>query len=132
MGQHESVPVAFFIFSLDSGDVDVEPDMDTASAAIEPQDVSIAEVVDDCGQRYTPTTDGRVTVLVATGEVDRGALEARLRSSHEVAHLQINDQDDFVLGFADAAARWEWEHRWPRWPMWLDRRLHGTERRRYV
>jgi hypothetical protein len=44
---HLAVPVAFFVFSLDSGDVDVEPELGLAAAAIEPPDIALAEVFDD-------------------------------------------------------------------------------------
>jgi hypothetical protein len=126
------VPVVYFVFSLDSGDVNVEPDLTRAAASIDPPDVALAEVFDDTGRRYAASAELFGTVLVDTGEVDRGGLEQRLRSLHERARLEIDETGDFVLSFADAISHWKWDHRWPRWPEWLDRRLHGSERRHYV
>jgi hypothetical protein len=126
------VPVAFFVFFPEDESVDVEPDLVHAAGSIEPLDVALAEVFDDNGRQYAVTAHGQATLLTPTEMIDRSALEQRLRASHELANLGIDDGRDFVLAFADALGQWRSEHRWPRWPKWLDRRLHGNERRRYV
>jgi hypothetical protein len=120
------VTPAFFVFALDDGGtVEVEPTLAKAAAAIEPPDVDIADVVDDTGRRYSPVASGTETALIDSGEVDREDLQRRLLTAARLMSLQIPDDDDIVISMARTLGRRKWDQRWPRWPGWLDRRLHG-------
>lgn len=125
-------PQAFFLFG--DGGLSVEPDVASAAAYKEPVDVANGEndeVFDDTGRRYRFEVVDEATQLEPRDEVDLDALRQRLRDlMDEGAYRSLEGFDpDDPLGAAAAIARWEWEHRWPRWPSWLSRRLHGTRLR---
>jgi hypothetical protein len=61
-----------------------------------------------------------VVRLQPTDELAPDELRARLR-----ADPRAGDVDP--LSFAAAESKWEWEHRWPKRPRWLSRRLHGDD-----
>lgn len=120
----EAVPPVF-VFALDSDDIEVAPSLDGASRCIEPYDVDISEVVDASGRRYRAEAHGLDTVLVDTAEADRAALEARLHRYVAERGINFSASGDYVVAVANALTLQEWESRRPRWPRWLDRRLHG-------
>jgi hypothetical protein len=76
------------------------------------------------------TLDGRVIAarteknnvsLIVTDESGLESLFARLR---EQRHLFESAPED-LRGIANEMLAADWKVRWPRWPSWLDRRLHG-------
>jgi len=69
------------------------------------------------------TYDGRV-LLRDTGRRDPGALGDRL-SAYERRIGRSGGTPD-PLGYANDWLRQEWDRRWPTWPEWLSRRLHGA------
>lgn len=123
-------PRAFLIFG--GSDLQVEPDMAAAAGFMEPADIENGEydtVFDTTGRRYRFWVVGKATKLEATDEIDLEALRLRLRALDdqgafgEIGPLDVSDP----LVVAEALSRWEWEHRWPRRPLWLSRRLHGAQ-----
>lgn len=76
--------------------------------------------------------DGRVLALRAVGDDviltgtegwDLAGLRTRIRDYHGRTNLE-SDQDD-VVAVVNELFRRQWEARLPKWPRWLDRRLHG-------
>lgn len=97
-----------------------------AERSVEPYDVEIAEAIDASGRRYRAEAQGLNTVFVATGEIDRTGLEARLRQYVADRKVDVDRRGDFVVDVANALVQQEWESRFPKRPGWLDRRLHGS------
>lgn len=120
-------PRAFFLFADDG--LTVEPDLLQAAGYMEPIDVTNGEyraVFDDTGRRYRAGVVDGTTHLEPTDEVDLGALQQRLRDIARTGYLSLDGLDaDDPLAVAAAISRHEWAHRWPKWPRWLSRRLHG-------
>jgi len=116
------------------GDLQVEPDRSAAAGFMEPVDIENGEydaVFDNTGRHYRFWVVGKATKLEATDEIDLEALRWRLRTLadqgafRDFGPLEVDDP----LLVAAAVSRWEWEHRWPRRPLWLSRRLHGAQPR---
>ena len=125
-------PRAFLIFG--GPDLRVEPDVATAAGFMEPIDIENGEydaVFDNTGRLYRFGVVGKATRLEATDETDLDSLRCRLRALADQGAFRAMgplDLDD-PLAVAVAVSRWEWEHRWPRRPLWLSRRLHGPHPR---
>lgn len=115
-----------FVLTKD-GDVLVFDSVDGASSYVEAVDVEDGEyesffTVD--GQPLTPKIERDDSVrLIAKGPPDLPGLVERLRGLQERNRFVSNPEDP--PGVANEYFRKEWERRWPRWPGWLDRRLHG-------
>ena len=63
----------------------------------------------------------RVDQILAN-EVDTATLQRLLREYGQLVGQPGIEQDP--VGFANRSWLHAWENRWPRWPGWLDRRLH--------
>jgi hypothetical protein len=125
-------PRAFLIFGGSA--LQVEPDVAAAAGFMEPVDIENGEydaVFDNTRRIYRFWVVGKTTKLEATDETDLESLRRRLRAlADQGAFRAIGPLDvDDPLAVAAAVSRWEWEHRWPRHPLWLSRRLHGTHPR---
>lgn len=122
-------PRAFFLFG--DGGLHVEATIAQAAAYMEPADVQSGEwgrgIFDDLGRRYDVAVVARSTRIESTSVIDLEGLRARLREDPSRDLVGFDAEDP--LGAAVAIARWEWEHRWPMWPRWLSRRLHGVRPR---
>lgn len=70
----------------------------------------------------TGVREGPVSLRV-TGERDEVRLHELLPSSQ--AQTGFTSDVDDPVAVANELMRQEWEHRWPRRPNWLRRRLHG-------
>ncbi|MEP6295717.1 MAG: hypothetical protein ABJ382_00190, partial [Ilumatobacter sp.] len=92
---------------------------------IDVQNGGYEAVFDESGRRYSFHVVDEATHVQPTDELDVDGLRDRLRSTAPAMHsLEGFDLDD-PMAVAAAISRFEWEHRWPRWPKWLSRRLHG-------
>jgi len=107
------------------GDVWVFPTRQRAEAHIEPYDVEQGEYAGAFGLDgtvYALSTAGDQVVLRPQQTRDPAALTRALEQSNR--HSPGGPPLDPVA-LADEELRFQWEHRWPRWPAWLDRRVNG-------
>lgn len=107
------------------GDVWVFPTADRAAARVEPHDVEQGEYAGAYGLDgtvYALSTAGDEVVLRAGQTRDPAALTRALEQSnrHTPGGVPLDP-----LALADGELQFQWEHRWPRWPAWLDRRVNG-------
>jgi len=107
------------------GDVLVFPTAGRAAAHIEPHDVGQGEyagVFGLDGTVHALSTQGDDVVLRATAVRDPAALTRALEQSnrHSTGGAPLDP-----VAIADEELQFQWEHRWPRWPTWLDRRVNG-------
>lgn len=117
---------AFFVVD-EAGTVDVFDSVDRAAGSMEVYDLDCYVIFDDSGRRYKPTADGYRVRLRATDEVDYGDLVRRLTIYAQRRGQRFDTSDPgFPKKFAQSEAKWQWEHRSPKRPRWLDRRLHGN------
>lgn len=81
------------------------------------------------GERLVPhPREKHLVRLEASGEVDTDALISMLSRERDRRGTFSADPDDPLAVAQELAEReqaWRWEHRWPKRPLWLDRRLHG-------
>ena len=121
-----SEPRALFLFG--DGGLNVELSIERAVSSMEPIDVGngvYEAVFDESGRCYDFSVVNETTQLQATDVLDIEGLRDRLRAQGQAMHsLEGVDLDDPMV-IAEAISRLEWERRWPRWPKWLSRRLHG-------
>lgn len=119
----ESQPL--FVVSRD-GDVDLFKSVDLAAAGMESIDVPDGAYVAAYGidgERFEISEDGAAVILRATGAFDLPRMQERLRALAERNGYSGEDPDPRAV--ANEVFANEWRMRWPRWPKWLDRRLHG-------
>lgn len=112
------------------GQMDVERNIVRAAGYMEPIDVENGEfeaVFDESGRRYHFSVVNGATQLQATDEFDLDALKERLREHAPATRSLEGFNPDDPTAAAAAICRFEWEHRWPRRPRWLSRRLHGHQ-----
>jgi hypothetical protein len=125
-GDHRT-PRAFFL--IGDGDVHVEPTLERAAGCMEPIDVRNGEyeaVFDESGRRYDMSVVDEITILIPTNDVDRDELVRLLRQYVPGENLALEPEPfEDPLAVAAAISRREWEHRWPKRPRWLSRRIHG-------
>lgn len=67
--------------------------------------------------------DSVFVALHRTPNVDPVALRQRIQRYLDLTGSDASPDDPQAL--ADDHFRQAWEHRWPKWPKWLDRRIHG-------
>lgn len=78
------------------------------------------------------TVDGRVVDIVIDeddfdlrlSDVDGAKELQQLLGAYSAANPSASSDP---ATFANDAFRWQWQRRWPRWPAWLSRRVHGDE-----
>ena len=117
---------AVFVATRD-GDLEVYADAARAAGHMEVVDVEDGEYasahrVD--GAVLAILVQGKRVELVATGEVAEVGLHALIED--HARRPPSAPGGATPLDVAEAWLVWQWEHRWPRWPAWLDRRLHGS------
>jgi hypothetical protein len=122
-----------FVVWLDSGDIDVAPDLTSAAWAVEEPDLAEAELVDATGQVYKLVVregrpEGAQAPLATTpiGVPSRQDLERRLQRYAAARSLHVPGADDYVIAVANVIAKEQWELSFPRWPRWLHHRIHGV------
>ncbi|SDR89775.1 hypothetical protein SAMN04489717_0946 [Actinopolymorpha singaporensis] len=120
---------AVFVFDRDH-DALVFRSLEHATGYMEAIDVEEGEYValfTETGGIVNATTTAERVVLTVTGERDEADLRARLRDHQRRMRTPepITDPVAFASDYLRREREWEWAHRWPRWPAWLDRRLHG-------
>jgi hypothetical protein len=81
------------------------------------------------GERLLPHPHERHLVrLEPSGEVDTDALTSMLSRERDQRGAFTADPDDpqaVARELSERQQAWRWEHRWPKRPQWLDKRLHG-------
>lgn len=118
---------ALIAFGRDD-DVVVFRSLDEASGRMEAIDVEAGVYValfTDTGIVVHASTDADRVVLTVTDVRDAAGSRARIRGYQRDAGASEPDQDP--LEFARQQLRQEWEQRWPRWPLWLAGKGHGTK-----
>jgi len=79
------------------------------------------------------TADGRKVSIVVrendfelrlTDEADHAGLRRMMREYHARSELG-GPAPESPVAYANNQLLWHWEHRWPKWPGWLSRRIHG-------
>lgn len=98
---------------------------DEAAADLEVNDVEADEYVlfGDDGSVFAASVDGLDVVIRHTEARDPEGLRERLDRYCTMAKIETASDDPVVIGNAILAD--EWNHRWPKRPSWLDRRIHG-------
>lgn len=118
---------AVFVFDRD-GDLNVFPSLKVASGWLEAVDVDGGEYpaafLDD-GSLVELGTAGEEVVLTATATRDLPRLD-RLLSEYQHGVGKPVDGGS-PRDFANDWLRSQWEHRWPKRPVWLAHRLHGNQ-----
>ena len=114
-----------FVFSS-YGAIALFKSVELAAGGIESVDVRDGEYVEVFGidgERFEITADGHTVTLRNTGVLELARLRERLRTLAERNGYSGEDPDRRFV--ANEVFANEWRMRWPRWPKWLDRRLHG-------
>ncbi|MDP3711280.1 MAG: hypothetical protein Q8R60_02180 [Mycobacteriales bacterium] len=122
-------PLAVFLFYEDGSGVDAYESLWAAWQGVEGIDVKNGEYVFIAadGRHVEATVAGKWDddVLLRLTDVDR-ADELRRRLVQGLPRMGLDERlADSPLAAAQALADQRWHVRWPRWPLWLDRRLHG-------
>lgn len=114
-----------FVITRD-GDVDLYMTPADAAANLEAVDVLDGEYEDAFsleGERMNIVTDGDAVTLAASGTFELTRLRERLRALAERNGYTGEDPDPRQV--ANEILANQWRTRWPQWPHWLDRQLHG-------
>lgn len=117
----------------EDGSLDVFVDFDEVDGYL-----LVSGVVDDAwtsfyrvdGEQLSPVRDqhGWVERLVPTGSRDLDGL-VRLLSEYAKSHrFEVDGRDP--CAFVEEMVERDYEARWPKWPGWLDRWMHGGRSRR--
>lgn len=123
----QSVPV--FLFYVDGSGVAVFPSLEAAAGWVEAIDVVAGEyaMITVDGDPVDASVSGRYgqdVVLRATGKDAAVLLRTRLVEVLPTAGVDVALAQAPRLA-AQALADAQWTARWPHWPEWLHRRLHG-------
>jgi hypothetical protein len=118
---------AVFVFDQD-GDVMAFPSVEDAAGEMEAVDVDAGEyaalyALD--GRIVTATIDAERVMVILTVEEQRDEAGLRQRLLDARERVGLTSPPDDLAAIANELLRLEWEHRWPKWPRWLARRLHG-------
>jgi hypothetical protein len=113
-----------FAFDQDN-ECSVFADAADAAVQLESNDVGAGEYVvfGQDGTVFEIWTEGLEVRLHPTDELDASQLRERLRQFLDAAQITCDSQD--LTDVANAILEADWEHRWPKRPRWLSRRLHG-------
>ncbi|MFC9686949.1 hypothetical protein ACFTSF_00290 [Kribbella sp. NPDC056951] len=114
------------VFLFDDSEVHIFQSLAAAEGWMEAPDVVDGEytaALTDTGQviRMTTTANHEV-VLELTDETNPTKLRQLLRQHSAEAGQPDTDLDP--IDFANRYWQLEWDTRWPKWPRWLDKRLH--------
>lgn len=123
--QFRSALRPMFVITRD-GDVDLYKTAAEAASSMEAIDVHDGEyeaAFSVTGERFEIVVEDDRVDLVRTGTSDLPNLRERLRALAERNGYSGDDPDPRVV--ANEVFANQWRTRWPRWPKWLDRRLHG-------
>jgi hypothetical protein len=118
------------IFMFMHGDMAVDPSPEKAAGGMEAVDVEAGEydAIYDIGLVYEPIVENYRVRLIPTETRDYEDLVRRLTDFGSRAGLVLPDEGpDFPVAVARRVAAWDWEHRWPKRPKWLSRRIHGSQ-----
>ncbi|MGW6197597.1 hypothetical protein ACWF0M_15755 [Kribbella sp. NPDC055110] len=113
------------VFLFDDMDLTMFPSLDTAEDWMEAVDVDAGEytaAMTETGRVIRMRTENELVVLELTGETDLAKLRELLHEHGELIGQRGIELDP--VGFANWSWKLDWENRWPKWPRWLDRRLH--------
>ncbi|RZT14775.1 hypothetical protein EV649_5553 [Kribbella sp. VKM Ac-2569] len=113
------------VFLFDDMDLYMFPSLDTAEDWMEAVDVDAGEytaAMTETGQVIRMRTEDGLVILELTAEADLARLQELLREYGELIGQRGIELDPD--GFANRSWQLDWENRWPKWPRWLDRRLH--------
>jgi hypothetical protein len=118
---------AVFVFSRDDGDMLVFPSLKAAASYIEAVDVNdgvyeALYTLDGWVIDPRPDPSERQVELVVSEKKDVDGLLRRVAERRPSDH-GLTPADLRVIANEDFHA--QWRVRWPRWPKWLDRRMHG-------
>jgi hypothetical protein len=118
---------AVFVITRD-GDVEVFDSIEIAEGNLEAIDVLDGEYVELFGidgERLTISASQQdfKVVIERTGRFELGTLVDRLNALAERNGFDGSRGDPRAI--ANQVLINEWRVRWPRWPHWLDRRIHG-------
>ena len=117
---------ALFVFDRDNWCYVFES-VEAAENDLETNDVDADEYVmfDEGGRVFAARVEGVRVRLNATDVCDLAQLHERLA---RFIHSQRTDcVSEDVIDIANAILKADWEDRWPKWPPWLARRIHGVE-----
>ena len=118
------------IFMFGDGGPDVRDSVEGAANFMEAIDVQNGQyevVYDATGLIYLPQVDGYQVRLVPTDTRDRDDLVRRLTDYSKALGLALDPSlHDFPIEVARSIAALEWSRRWPKWPLWLSRWMHGS------
>lgn len=131
VGQQAGEPKAVFVFCEDGSGVDAYPSLRAVRGDIEAIDVRNGEyaLFGDDGRVIEATTGGRLNedvLLRVTDNRESEALRERLSTALPRVGIDPTLASSPLLA-AQALIDAQWSVRWPRWPAWLDRRLHGSK-----
>ena len=119
---------AIFMFG-DGGPV-VRDTVEHASGFMEAVDVENGEfdaVYDETGLILRPEVENRKVRLLPTESADFDDLIRRLTDWCQTQGASLDSESgDFPIQVARQMAESEWNARWPKRPLWLSRRIHGT------
>jgi hypothetical protein len=90
--------------------------------AVDVEGGGYTDALTETGQVIKMRTANEEVILELTAEVDRTKLQGLLRTHGKRVGQPGIELDP--VGFANRTWRLAWENRWPKWPRWLDRRLH--------
>jgi hypothetical protein len=126
--QPDADPVPVFVFNEDGSGVEAYESLYAAWREVEGIDVKNGEyafiAVD--GRAVVATVSGKWDVTLRLTDETRAA-ELRHRLTEDLPRVGLDPAlANAPLAAAQALVDRRWAVRWPRWPSWLDRRLHGT------
>lgn len=125
--QRDEPPVAVFVFNEDGSGVDAFESLWAAWRQVEGIDVKDGEYafIAADGRAVEATVSEAWDVTLRLTDVDRGE-ELRRRLADALPREGLDERlAGSPLAAAQALSDQKWAIRWPRWPSWLDRRLHG-------
>ena len=118
-----ATPRVVFVFA--GVDLNMFPSIADAQDWMEAIDVDDGEyttALTETGRVIRMRTENDAVVLELTDELDAELLQRLLREHGQAIGEPGIELDP--VGFANQSWMFEWEHRWPRRPRWLDKRLH--------
>ncbi|MGW6280319.1 hypothetical protein [Kribbella sp. NPDC055071] len=119
------LPAPRVVFVFAGADLTRFPSITDAQDYLEAIDVDDGEytaALTETGRVIKMTTEKELVVLELTDELAPDLLQSLLREHGESIGQPGIELDP--VGYANKTWQWDWDHRWPRRPHWLDKRLH--------